>query len=91
MFERIMHNNELISLTVMLMMAMALVASQADATIQDDAGKQLRIETTQDQQEGREMTSIPLRATIDAHINGEALTVTIDTMARFGIFRVESK
>jgi hypothetical protein len=36
MFKSIQLNNEIISLTLMLLLAIALVAGQADATIQDE-------------------------------------------------------
>ncbi len=36
MSKSIQHNNEIISLTLMLLMVVALVAGQADATIQDE-------------------------------------------------------
>ncbi len=36
MFKSIQLNNEIISLTLMLLLVIALVAGQADATIQDE-------------------------------------------------------
>ncbi len=81
MIGRAMHSNEIVSLTILLLMAMAFVASQADATIeasvQAAAMSQDRI--------SRETNEAPFKATIQAHIDGIPLTISVDTTARFGL------
>jgi hypothetical protein len=87
MFERITHSNEIIGLTMMLLLVMALVASQADATIREDVGAA----TAMEQAEGLDSPGMPFTATIEGHFNGKVLTVSIDTMAHFGRFRIQGK
>jgi len=82
MSERLMHNNEIISLTVLLLMVIALVASQADATVDKEARAAAAI--TQDDR--RAVNDFPVRATIEGHINGVPLTISIDTTAEVGRF-----
>lgn len=91
MFKQLMQNNEIISLTIMLMMIVALVASQADATIQDEVQEQIQIESAMEKHDNLELTYTPLRATIEGRINGQVLTISIDTMSDIGLFRLESK
>jgi len=87
MFERLTHSNEIISLTIMLLMAMALVASQADATIQDEVREAAAMEQARSQNE----TDMSFSATIEGHINGIPLTISIGTVAESGLFRLESQ
>ncbi|MGI9237955.1 MAG: hypothetical protein ACR2QZ_11195 [Woeseiaceae bacterium] len=86
MFERWINNNELISLTIMLLMVMALVAGQADATIQEE----VRTAAVLEQAQSREVADAPFKTTIRGHINGKVLTISIDSLPRFGLFRPES-
>ncbi len=85
MFEQIRHSNEIIGLTMMLLLVMALVASQADATIQED----VRAAVAMEQTEGLDLPDMPFTATVGGHFNGKVLTVSIDTMAHFGRFRIQ--
>ena len=83
MFERIMHSNEIISFTVMLLMVLALVASQADARIQQESEAAATMEQTLS---GK--AEAPFRATIEAQFNGIPLTISIDAMAEFDLLRL---
>lgn len=85
MFERYLYNNQLIGLTIMLLMLLALVASQTDANIEDEVAAAAIVE----QGPGLTSSSAPLRATIRGHINGKVLTISIDTLSHFGLFRLE--
>jgi hypothetical protein len=77
MSKTIPYINEIVSLTVMLLMIVALVAGQADATIQEEvrAGAAFA--------EGEVMgeVKVPFRATITAHIDGQPLTISIDAVS----------
>jgi hypothetical protein len=86
MFERITHSNEIIGLTMLLLLVMALVASQADETIQEDVRA-----AAMEQTEGLDSSDMPFTATIGGHFDGRVLTVSIDTMAHFGRFRIQGK
>jgi hypothetical protein len=87
MFAKLTLSNEIIGLALMLLLAMALIASQVDATIEDE----IQAVTTMQQSDDWAANHPPLRATVHAHINGKVLTVSIDTMVRFGLFRLENK
>lgn len=89
MFERFLHNNEIISLTILLMMLMALVASQAGTASRDTMRSEATMGAAVSQQDGRGMKTTPLKATVTGHLNGRVLTISIDTMAKFGRFRLE--
>ena len=93
MFERSLHKNEIISLTILLMMLMALVASQAGTasrdTIRTEAPIGATISQQQGQQDDRGMKPTPLKATVTGHLNGRVLTISVDTMAEFGRFWLE--
>jgi hypothetical protein len=77
--------NEIIGLTMMLLLVMALVTSQADATIEDAAQAALVIEHT----ESLDVPDMPFTATIEGHFNGKVLTLSIDTLAHFGQFQID--
>ncbi|MBT8090827.1 MAG: hypothetical protein KJO01_11530 [Gammaproteobacteria bacterium] len=47
MFKSIQLNNEIIGLTLMLLMVMAFIAGQADATIQDEVRAEAAAEASQ--------------------------------------------
>ncbi|MGB5255835.1 MAG: hypothetical protein WBN07_06515 [Woeseiaceae bacterium] len=85
MFQRFSNNNQLIGLTIMLLMVLALVASQADASIDDQVKAAVFAEQSVNQASSR----APLTATIKGHINGKVLTISIDTLSHFGLFRLE--
>ncbi|MGI9236937.1 MAG: hypothetical protein ACR2QZ_06040 [Woeseiaceae bacterium] len=85
MFERWVNSNEIISLTILLLMAMALVAGQADATIQEE----VRTAAALEQAQSRDVNDVSFRTTIQGHINGKVLTISIDSLPRFGLFRPE--
>ncbi len=74
--------NEIVSLTVMLLMIIALVAGQADAT----AHEALREATVVP-----EAAEAPFHATIRADIDGMPLTISIDASAEFEYFRLEDE
>ncbi len=42
-----------------------------------------------EQTEGLDSSDMPFTATIEGHFNGKVLTVSIDTMAHFGRFRIQ--
>ncbi|MGI9232728.1 MAG: hypothetical protein ACR2RD_03775 [Woeseiaceae bacterium] len=86
MFEQWINSNELISLTILLLMVMALVAGQADATIQEE----VRTAAALEQAQSREVTDTLLRTTIQGHINGKVLTISIESLPRFGLLRPEN-
>ncbi len=77
--------NEIVSLTVMLLMVAALVAGQAGATVQDEG----RVDFADAGIEGQDRA--PFRTTIKAHIDGEPLTISIDATAEFENFRLEDE
>ena len=75
--------NEIVSLTVMLLMVMALVAGQADATVQEHL--EANTVAILDGEPAR------FRTTIKAHFDGEPLTISIDATAEFDYFRLEDE
>ena len=85
MFHRILQNNQIIGLTIMLLMVLALVASQADAGIDE----KINAAAIAGQSAGEASSAAPLTTTIKGHINGKVLTISIDTLSHFGIFRLE--
>jgi len=68
----------------MLLMVLALVASQADARIQQETGAAATMQKTL----SGKVAEAPFRATIEAQINGMPLTISIDTMAEFDLLRL---
>jgi hypothetical protein len=80
-----MSSNEIIGLTMMLLLVMALVTSQADATIEDAA----RAAVVSEPAESLDVPDMPFTATIEGHFNGKVLTLSIDTLAHFGQLQVD--
>jgi len=83
MFKPVTSVSEIVSFTVMFLMVIALVSSQADATNLDE----IRGSTGLEQASIAEATKTPLRTTIEAHIIGQPLTISIDTVAGFSNLR----
>ena len=69
--------NEIVSLTVMLLMIIALVAGQADAK----SHVQARSDTAAVETDRVDALDLPFHTTIKAHINGHPLTISIDAEA----------
>ena len=76
--------NEIVSLSFMLLMIIALVAGQADATDHD----QLRLSEATVTEQAPEA---PFTATIRADIDGMPLRISIDASAEFEYFRLEDE
>jgi len=87
MSKPIPYLNEIVSLTVMLLMVIALVAGQADATIHEEA----RADSGFSERTPDDADSMPFRTRITAHIDGEPLTISIDASAEFDFFRLEDE
>lgn len=86
MLQRMMNSNEIIGLTMMLLLVMALVASQADATVERDARAATVIEHT----DSPAVPDMPFTATIEGHFNGKVLTISVDSLAHFGRFHIDA-
>ncbi|MGB5625594.1 MAG: hypothetical protein WBM61_07685, partial [Woeseiaceae bacterium] len=71
MFKPVTSVSEIVSLAVMLLMVVALVSSQADATIPDE----IRANTAQEQAGTADAMKTSLKTTIEAHIIGQPLTI----------------
>ena len=87
MSKPIPYLNEMVSLFVMLMMAIALIAGQAQAT-SFDTGVAERVALQSTSMKG---PKAPLSMTFEARINGQPLTVSIDAEAEFSQFRLEDE
>ena len=87
MSKPIPYLNEIVSLIVMLLMVIALVAGQADATIHEEA----RADAAFDERIFEDRHEMPFRTTIKAHFGGEPLTISIDASAEFDYFRLEDE
>jgi len=83
--KQIPYLNEIVSLTIMLLMVVALVAGQASATIRNEA----RVDFGDAGIEAQDRA--PFRTTIKAHIDGEPLVISINATAEFEYFRPEDK
>ncbi len=83
MSRQIPYLNEIVGLTVMLLMVMALVAGQAGAAVQEKAQAGTGIVADEER--------APFRTTIRAHFDGEPLTISIDATAEFDSFRLEDE
>lgn len=79
--------NEIVSITILLLMVLALVAGQADAKIHDEARARAGFAAS----EVVEEASAPFRTTIKAHIDGHPLTISIDAVAELSYFRFEDE
>ena len=84
MSKPIPYLNEVVSLTVMLLMIVALVAAQTQARAHD-AVPAAQPSVIDDPAE------TPFRATIKADINGTPLTISIDASAELDLFRLEDE
>ena len=76
--------NEIVSLSLMLLMIIALVAGRAEAT----AHEQLRAPHATVTEE---VPDRPFSATIRADIDGAPLRISIDASAEFEVFRLEDE
>ena len=85
MLQRMITSNEIIGLTMMLLLVLALVSSQADATVERDA----RAATVNEHTESPALRDMPFTATIEGHFNGKVLTISVDNLAHFGRFRID--
>lgn len=83
MFKPVTSVSEIVSLAVMLLMVVALVSSQADATIPDG----VRANAAQEQASTADAMKTPLKTTIEAHIIGQPLTISIDMVSGFSNLR----
>jgi len=79
--------NELVGLTVMLLMVVALVAGQADAR----AHEAVRADFDIVEARVLENADVPIRTTIKAHIGSQPLTISIDAVAEFSHLRLEDE
>lgn len=79
--------NEIVSLTVMLLMIIALVAGQANAKSHEQA----RFDAAAARTDLRVQTDMPFKTIIRAHIDGQPLTISIDAEAEFRPIHVENE
>ena len=87
MSKSVPYINEIVSLTILLLMALALIAGQADARIHTAAGAK----DAMPELKAVEEASAPFRTTIKARINGRPLTISIDAVAELSYFRFEDE
>ena len=87
MSRSIPYINEIVSITILLLMVLALVDGQAHAKIHDEA----RVEADFATKDVVEEASAPFRTTIKAHIDGHPLTISIDAVAELSYFRFEDE
>jgi len=87
MSRSIPYINEIFSITILLLMALALVAGQADARIHDESKARTDLAAAG----GVEEAIAPFRTTIKAHIDGHPLTISIDAVAELSYFRFEDE
>ena len=85
MFKLATPINEIIGLTVMLLMVAALVASQADARIQEAVSANRDFSAAKIEA----ALQVPPRATIKARILGHPLTITIENISEFSHLRFD--
>lgn len=83
MFKPVTSVSEIVSFTVMLLMIIALVSSQADATSPGD----VRASSAPEQARTAGAMKTPLKTTIEAHIINQPLTISIDTVSGFSNLR----
>ena len=67
----------------MFLMILALVSSQAGASVSDEVGANAAAEQARYPDDGPRLLS----TTVTAHMTGDLLTVSIDAAAEFGILR----
>ncbi|MDH3615136.1 MAG: hypothetical protein OEQ90_01570 [Gammaproteobacteria bacterium] len=85
MSKSVPYINEIVSFAVMVLMAIAVVASQADAKIHEA----VRADAAPAEARGTEEIDAPFSVMIDAHIDGNPLMISIDAVAEFNHFRFE--
>lgn len=78
--------NEIISLSVMLLMIMALVVSQANTTFSEEG----LVSRTVAEAGVPDDDKRSLRTTVKTHIGGKVMTISIDAVAGFGKLRFVS-
>jgi hypothetical protein len=83
MIKSMPHLNEIVSLAVLLLMAIALVAGEADATMHEMA----RAAAATAEANTLEESEIPFKTTIKAEIYSQPLTISIDAVAEFNHVR----
>ena len=83
MLKPVSNTNEVVSLTVMLLLVVALIASQANATLSEVA----QGATVFEQPQNHAVMNSPVKTTIKAHIIGQPLTISVDPMSGFGNVR----
>ena len=83
MLKPVKRSGAIVSLSVMLLLVVALVTSQADARHSDQARPGPVVEQNQDLNQANR----PLKTTIKAHIVGRPLTITVDPVSGFGNLR----
>ncbi|NNF40772.1 MAG: hypothetical protein HKN64_05290 [Woeseiaceae bacterium] len=81
MTKTIPDTNELVSFAVMILMAIALVAGEADATVHEAA----RAAAAATADGASERTNVPFSTTINTRIAGQPLTISIDAVAEFSL------
>ena len=79
--------NEMVSLTIMILMVIALVAGQASA----EAHAEEVAEASSSEAGMVEEAHAPFRTTISAHIDGHPLRISIDAVAELSYFRFEDE
>lgn len=77
------NTSEIVSLTVMLLLIITLIASQAGTTFSETTQGAATLEPPRSQA----VTSAPVKATIKAHITGQPFKVSVDPMSGFGNVR----
>jgi hypothetical protein len=87
MLKPLPYLNEIVSLTVMLLMIIALVAGQADAKSHEQA----RFEAAAAKTVLADRTDMPFKTIIRAHIDGQPLTIAIDAEAEFRPIHVDDE
>jgi len=87
MSKSVPYINEFVSISVLLLMVVALVAGEADATIHE----QDRVRGEIAAADVVEEASAPFKTTIRAHIDGHPLTISIDAVAELSYFRFEGE
>ena len=87
MSKSVPYINEFVSIAILLLMVVALVAGEADAEIH--AQERVRGEIAS--ANVIEEVSAPFRTTIEAHIDGHPLTISIDAVAELSFFRFEDE
>ncbi|MGB5490970.1 MAG: hypothetical protein WBM76_09120 [Woeseiaceae bacterium] len=75
------YTNELVSFAVLILMAIALVAGEADATMHEAA----RAAAAATGADASVRTHVPFNTIISTRIAGQPLTISIDAVAEFSL------